>query len=195
MGCDEAELAKREMLLTTRSHKFSRPVLNVLNPGSPCRRQITLAAVQGAREPPLDNRTLHEYFTAEVLSRRSDRPALICTQERPRAHGGPLPRNMGVERHLAWDFNEFDSHTRALARGLVGLGVKKGDRVGVVMGNTRYEYLTVSGQRPMLILSSSAYAMLQWACSSIGAILVTINPAYRVQELVRCLDVSTRLAC
>jgi hypothetical protein len=26
--------------------------------------------------------------------------------------------------------------------------------------------------------------MLQWACASIGAILVTINPAYRIQELV-----------
>jgi len=35
--------------------------------------------------------------------------------------------------------------------------------------------------------------MLQWACASIGAILVTINPAYRTQELVGCLGVSTRL--
>jgi acyl-CoA synthetase (AMP-forming)/AMP-acid ligase II len=26
--------------------------------------------------------------------------------------------------------------------------------------------------------------MLQWACANIGAILVTINPAYRSQELV-----------
>lgn len=26
--------------------------------------------------------------------------------------------------------------------------------------------------------------MLQWACASIGAILVTVNPAYRLQELV-----------
>ena len=33
-------------------------------------------------------------------------------------------------------------------------------------------------------LSPSAYAMLQWACSSVGAILVTINPAYRIHELV-----------
>jgi hypothetical protein len=30
----------------------------------------------------------------------------------------------------------------------------------------------------------SAYAQLQWACSIIGAILVTINPAYKVHELV-----------
>jgi acyl-CoA synthetase (AMP-forming)/AMP-acid ligase II len=35
--------------------------------------------------------------------------------------------------------------------------------------------------------------MLQWACASIGAILVTVNPAYRVEELVRCLQVFTRL--
>lgn len=26
--------------------------------------------------------------------------------------------------------------------------------------------------------------MLQWACASVGAILVTLNPAYRVHELV-----------
>ncbi|KXN89148.1 Putative acyl-CoA synthetase YngI [Leucoagaricus sp. SymC.cos] len=51
------------------------------------------------------------------------------------------------------------------------MGVKKGDRVGVIMGN------------------NSAYAMLQWACVSIGAILVTINPAYKLHELVSTLRV------
>lgn len=33
----------------------------------------------------------------------------------------------------------------------------------------------------------SAYGMLQWACASIGAILATINPAYKLNELV-CSD-------
>jgi hypothetical protein len=131
-----------EMFTASRSYKLSRPVLTSL--GSPCfRRRISLSVVEGAREPPLDNSTLPAYFSVEVLSRRPDHPALICRQERPRAHGGPLSKNMGVERHLAWDFNEFDSHINALARGLVGLGVNKGDRVGVVMGNTRYVFLTV----------------------------------------------------
>lgn len=158
------------MFTASRSYKLPRLVSTSLR--SPCfRRRITLSAVEGAREPSLDNRTLPEYFSAEVLSRRSDHPALICRQEHPRAHGGPLSKNMGVERHLAWDFNEFDSHIKALARGLVGLGVNKGDRVGVIMGNT------------------SAYAMLQWACASIGAILVTINPAYRAQELIEAFRV------
>lgn len=134
-------------------------------------RRITLSAVEGARHPPLDNRTLPEYFSSEILSRRPERPALICLQERPRAHGGPLPSSKGGEGHLAWDFNEFDNHINALARGLVGLGVKKGDRVGVIMGNT------------------SAYAMLQWACAKTGAILVTINPAYRIRELIETIRI------
>ena len=130
------------MLLATprRSHRFPRWLTHSLPVGSSCfrPRPITLSAVEGARDPPLDNRTLPEYFSVEILSRRPERPALICSQERPRAHGGPLSRNMGVEGHLAWDFSEFDNHISSLARGLVGLGVKKGDRVGVIMGNTRY---------------------------------------------------------
>ncbi|KAH9019411.1 acetyl-CoA synthetase-like protein [Lactarius hengduanensis] len=134
-------------------------------------RRITLSAVEGARHPPLDNRTLPEYFSSEILSRRPERPALICLQERSRAHGGPLPSSKGGEGHLAWDFNEFDSHINALARGLIGLGVKKGDRVGVIMGNT------------------SAYAMLQWACAKTGAILVTINSAYRIRELIETIRI------
>lgn len=36
----------------------------------------------------------------------------------------------------------------------------------------------------VLTVAGSAYATLQWACASIGAILVTINPAYRTHELV-----------
>ncbi|KAI0284616.1 acyl-CoA synthetase [Russula aff. rugulosa BPL654] len=141
------------MFTANRSYKLSRPVLTFLR--SPCfRRRIALSAVEGVREPSLNNSTLPEYFSAQVLSRRPDHPALICRQERPRTHGGPLSKNMGVERHLAWDFDEFDGHIRALARGLVG-----------------------------------AYAMLQWACASIGAIMVTINPAYRTQELIEAIRV------
>jgi hypothetical protein len=36
-------------------------------------------------------------------------------------------------------------------------------------------------------ICASAYAQLQWACSIIGAILVTINPAYKVHEFVNRL--------
>lgn len=46
--------------------------------------------------------------------------------------------------HLAWDFDEFDKHIRALARGLVAMGVRKGDRVAVLMGNNRYRALVLT---------------------------------------------------
>ncbi|KAJ6590598.1 hypothetical protein DFH09DRAFT_1026692 [Mycena vulgaris] len=134
------------------------------------RRHISWSAVQGALEPPLASVTLPEYFHAEILQKHSSRPALICRSESARAHGGPPSRNLGITSHLAWDFEEFDSQINALARGLLGMGVKRGDRVGVLMGN------------------NSAYAMLQWACASIGAILVTINPAYRIHELANVLN-------
>lgn len=132
-------------------------------------RTLTISSVQGPLEPPLSTKTLPAYFTTEVLRKHAHRPALICRKEKPRSHGGPPSRNLGSPSRLAWDFEEFDRHINALARGLLGMGVKKGDRVGVIMGNT------------------SAYAMLQWACASVGAILVTVNPAYRIQELVDAL--------
>ncbi|KAI0037148.1 acyl-CoA synthetase [Vararia minispora EC-137] len=131
-------------------------------------RQLSLSVVQGESYPPLDSRTLGQYF-ADMIQPRLTRPALVCPKEGPRPHGGPASNNPGIETHLQWNFAEFDQHIQALARGLVSLGVKKGDRVAVVMGN------------------NSAYAMLQWACASIGAILATINPAYRVHELVNTL--------
>ncbi|KJA16652.1 hypothetical protein HYPSUDRAFT_47135 [Hypholoma sublateritium FD-334 SS-4] len=136
------------------------------------RRNLTKSAVQGPLEPPLSTKTLPEYFATEVLNRYSSRPALICRKEGPRSHGGPPSRNLGVASHLAWDYAEFDTHINALARGLLSIGVLKGDRVGVIMGNT------------------SSYAMLQLACASIGAILVTLNPAYRLTELAATLNLA-----
>ncbi|KAI0691011.1 hypothetical protein BC835DRAFT_1407357 [Cytidiella melzeri] len=85
--------------------------------------------------------------------------------EQPRAHGGPRSHNLGVESHLAWRFGEMNVQVNALARDLVGLGVRKGDRVGVIMGN------------------NSAYAMLKWACASIGAILVSTLSQVGVSHL------------
>ncbi|KAL4245503.1 hypothetical protein ABKN59_009400 [Abortiporus biennis] len=148
----------------------------ILTAQKSCQRQasslnnLTYSVTAGPQTPPLIASTLSNYFQQEILAKHSTRPALICRTEKPGAHGGRIGMNLGVERHLAWDFEEFDRHIEALARGLVDLGVKKGDRVGVVMGN------------------NSAYAMLQWACASIGAILVTLNPAYRLPELINTLS-------
>ncbi|KAF9226330.1 acetyl-CoA synthetase-like protein [Gyrodon lividus] len=135
-------------------------------------RPLSFSYVEGPKNPPLEHRTLPVYFREEILGKHAERQALVCRHEQPRAHGGPLSLNMGVNTHLAWDFQEFDRHINAVARGLISIGVKKGDRVAVIMGN------------------NSSYALLQWACASVGAVLVTLNPAYRVNELANTLNLA-----
>lgn len=101
------------------------------------RHNHQLSYAQGASEPPLVTKTLNEYFTSEILAKHGSKQALVCRQETSGSHGGPRSRNIDDKRRLAWDFEEFDRHISSLARGLVSMGVKPGDRVGVVMGNNR----------------------------------------------------------
>ncbi|CUA74535.1 hypothetical protein RSOLAG22IIIB_05595 [Rhizoctonia solani] len=77
------------------------------------------------------------------------------------------------ERNVRWDFAEFDIQIERMARGLLAAGIKPGDRVATIMGNC------------------SAYAVLQWACARIGAVIVTVNPAYKVHEIVAVLNAVT----
>ena len=53
----------------------------------------------------------------------------------------------------------------AVALGLAGIGVRKGDRVGIWSPNR------------------AEWTLVQYATAKLGAILVNINPAYRVHEL------------
>lgn len=71
-----------------------------------------------------------------------------------------------------WTYREFDAEVDVVARGLMGLGVAQGDRVGIWAPN-RAEWVIV-----------------QYATAKIGAILVNINPAYRTHELRYVLDQS-----
>jgi len=78
-----------------------------------------------------------------------------------------------------WTYRELDDEVDTLARALVGLGVGPGDRVGIWSPN-----------RP-------EWVFVQYATARIGAILVTINPAYRTHELTYVLNqagVSTLIA-
>ncbi|ACL66544.1 AMP-dependent synthetase and ligase [Anaeromyxobacter dehalogenans 2CP-1] len=69
-------------------------------------------------------------------------------------------------------YRQFWEETSLVARGLLVRGVKKGDRVGIWAPN-RYEWVVI-----------------QYASARIGAILVNINPAYRVHELEYALKQS-----
>ncbi|OBJ64648.1 AMP-binding protein [Mycobacterium asiaticum] len=68
-----------------------------------------------------------------------------------------------------WTYAELLTDVRRLATGLLRAGVRKGDRVGIWSPN-RWEWVLV-----------------QYATAEIGAILVTINPAYRLRELTYAL--------
>ncbi|MQY05666.1 AMP-binding protein [Actinomadura macrotermitis] len=69
-----------------------------------------------------------------------------------------------------WTYAQLAAEVDAVALGLLDLGVAPGDRVGIWAPN-RAEWFLV-----------------QYATAKIGAILVNINPAYRVHELRFVLD-------
>ena len=73
---------------------------------------------------------------------------------------------------VRWSYADFREQTDNLAAALLALGVEKGDRVGVWSPN-RPEWLA-----------------LQFATARVGAILVNINPAYRLSELEYALNKS-----
>ncbi|MGC4956597.1 AMP-binding protein [Actinomadura citrea] len=64
-----------------------------------------------------------------------------------------------------WTYEQLSDDVEAVALGLRDLGVVKGDRVGVWAPNC------------------AEWTLVQYATAKLGAILVNINPAYRVHEL------------
>jgi fatty-acyl-CoA synthase len=84
-----------------------------------------------------------------------------------------------VETGRRRTYRELDAEVNALARGLVAAGVDRGDRVGIWAPNCL------------------EWVLVQYATARIGAILVTINPSYRTNELefaLRQSGVSTLVA-
>jgi fatty-acyl-CoA synthase len=103
------------------------------------------------------------------VSGTSDKPLLGDTigddfDRTVAAHGD---REALVDRATGrrWTYRELADEVNAVALGLVDLGVGKGDRVGIWSPNC------------------AEWTFTQYATAKIGAILVNINPAYRVHEL------------
>ena len=71
-----------------------------------------------------------------------------------------------------WSYAELSADIDAVAHGLLGLGLAKGDRVGIWAPNC------------------AEWTLVQYATARIGAILVNINPAYRSHELAYVLQQS-----
>ncbi len=86
------------------------------------------------------------------------------------ARHGPAPAALFREAGVRWSWSELAREVDALAAGLLSLGIVKGDRVAIWAPN-----------RPEWLLT-------QLATARIGAVLVNINPAYRVSELEYALN-------
>ena len=79
---------------------------------------------------------------------------------------------VSAEQGLRFTYREFAAAVDEVAAGLMALDVQVGDRVGIWSPNC------------------AEWVLVQYATARIGAILVTINPAYRVAELEYVLNQS-----
>ena len=71
---------------------------------------------------------------------------------------------------IRWSYAQFAAEVGRLATGLLALGIEPGDRVGIWSPN-RYEWV-----------------LTQFATAKLGAIMVCLNPAYRLYELEYALN-------
>lgn len=94
-----------------------------------------------------------------IAARRPDHDALVYPE-----HG------------LRQTYREFNDRVERVARALMSLGLKTGDKVAV-WGQNVPEWVT-----------------LQFATAKMGAVLVTVNPAYRSRELAYVLEQSDSAA-
>lgn len=115
-----------------------------------------VAHVVGDVGPELWVRTIPAVFKETVAAHGAREAAVFC------------------EQNVRWTWDEFDAEVDALAGGLLKLGLKKGDRVGIWSPN-RYEWV-----------------LTQFATARVGLVLVTINPAYRLAEVEYVLN---KVAC
>ena len=69
-----------------------------------------------------------------------------------------------------FNYREFHAEVERVARGLLSIGIEKGQHVGIWATNY------------------TEWVIAQFATAKIGAVLVTVNPAYRTRELAYVLE-------
>ncbi|MBT8442685.1 MAG: AMP-binding protein, partial [Gammaproteobacteria bacterium] len=109
-------------------------------------------------DTPLLGRTIPEHVGA-IVAAFPDNEAVVCVAQRRRL-----------------TYRQLQSEVDALARGLLGMGFGRGDRIGIWSTNN-IEWL-----------------VLQLATARVGAVLININPAYRPRELAYALE-RARVQC
>ena len=76
------------------------------------------------------------------------------------------------ERALRYSYKQFNDICRQIAKGLMKLGIKKGDNIAIWAYNV------------------PEWLLLQFASAKIGAVLVTVNTSYKSAELEYILNQS-----
>jgi len=76
------------------------------------------------------------------------------------------------DRDLRWTYAQFDERVDRLARGLLAIGLEKGDNLGIWARNVP-DWLTFA-----------------FATAKIGVVLVTVNPVYKSHELAYVIEQS-----
>lgn len=109
---------------------------------------VTAATLAGSSDYPLHSEmTIGDYFRMQV-ERDPDQEFIVYH-----------------DRNLRWTYRDFDIRTDNLAKGLLSIGMKPGDHLGVWARNIP-DWLT-----------------LMFATAKVGIVLVTMNPAYKSHEI------------
>jgi len=108
--------------------------------------------VHGASSTPLIGETIGVYFD-EVAKRCGGGDALVSRHQQ-----------------IRWSYRTLKERVDALAAGLLALGLRRGDRIGIWSPN------------------NAEWVVTQFATAKAGLILVNINPAYRLAELEYALN-------
>lgn len=114
----------------------------------------SLSYASGPSKYPLLGETIGENLR-NAVAKHPQQEALVCIHQNYRA-----------------TYTEFYSQTEEIAKALIGLGITKGDRVGIWSPNR------------------AEWTLIQFATARIGVILVNLNPAYRENELEYVLNQS-----
>jgi fatty-acyl-CoA synthase len=113
---------------------------------------LTLSQAQGATGVPLIEQTIGQFFAA-MAARQGARDALVS-----------------VHQGLRYSYAQLHAEVRRLASALLGLGLQKGDRIGIWSHN------------------NAEWVLMQFATAQVGLVLVNINPAYRTAEVEYALN-------
>ena len=113
-----------------------------------------LSSAAGETEPALIEQTIGANFE-DTVAAHGDNEALV---------------EFSSGRRLT--YAELDRDVNALARGLIGAGIEKGDRIGVWSPNC------------------AEWTIAQYASAKVGAILVNVNPSYRTHEFAYAVNQS-----